>query len=380
MKYSTLIFASLFFLSSCEKDKNDPVIPEPDPTYYSFEGSIGVHDNSTIITADQNLLISGTNFGRVYLLKISKAGSLIWEKEFEANTGLSTSVVQSADQHFFICGYTYRNSFLSAEDVLLVKLNGDGDTLWTKTYGGESGDFGYYIRNTDDGNLLLCGTSFSQSTDHASDVYLVKVNLDGDTLWTRTFVDPGVEVALHLLEMQNGDILITGYESNSSKGVLLIKLNAEGILLWKKKISSTMSEAGFSTIELPTGDLVTCGERNNDTLDKILVIRLDATGNVIWEKEYGEGGITEQGNSIKMNADGSFVITGPSEAIHSGETGIILLKIDADGNQLLLKRFGDGFVDAGQNILKDENDDNIITGNHNGNIFMTRTDNNCVFK
>jgi hypothetical protein len=110
-----------------------------------------------------------------------------------------------------------------------------------------------------------------------------------------------------------------------------------------------------------------------------LVIRFDAAGNVIWEKEFGETGFTEQGNSIKMNADGSFVIAGSSEGIHTGQTGIILLKIDALGNELLLKNFGSGFVDSGQNVLKDENDDNIITGNHNANIFMTRTDNNCVF-
>jgi hypothetical protein len=238
----TPLFAFLLFFSSCEKDKNDPVIPDPTPTYHSFEGSIGMHDNSTLITTDQNLLICGTNYGRVYLLKISKGGSLIWQKEFEANTGLSVSIVQSADQSVFLCGYTYRNTFSSAIDLFLAKTNVDGDTLWTKTYGGSGDDYGYYIRMAKDGNLLICGTSFSLSTDQASDIYLVKVTPDGDTLWTKTFVDQGVEIPLHLLEMQTSDILITGYESNSSRGVYLLKLNAEGIPLWKKQINSSLPQ------------------------------------------------------------------------------------------------------------------------------------------
>lgn len=380
MKYLLLFLMAGFFLNSCAKDKNDPVIPDPTPTYSTFAGSIGSNDNSTIITDAQNLLICGTNLGKVCLLKISKPGLLIWRKEFELNSGPSTSVVQSADQSIFLCGYTYRNAFSSDIDVLLVKTNEYGDTIWTKTYGGTSPDFGYYIRNSADGNLLIGGTSFSNSSDHASDIYLVKVNLDGDTLWTRTYVDPGVEIPFHLLQMQDGEILITGYESNSSKGVYLLKLNAQGIPLWNKKISSPVPQEGLSTIELPNGDLVTCGKSTRDSCNKILVIMFNSVGNVIWEREYGDEYISEQGNSIKINVDGTLIITGTYAEPHSGQTGIIILKLDADGNQLVLKSFGESFDDSGQNILKDKNDDNIITGNHNGNIFMTKTDNNGVFK
>ncbi|MEO6133470.1 MAG: hypothetical protein ABIQ02_16640 [Saprospiraceae bacterium] len=362
------------------KDKNDPVIPDPSPTYYTFEGSIGTNDNSTIITNDQNLLISGTNSGKVCLLKISESGLLLWRKDFEENSGPLTSVVQSTDHNIFLCGYTYRNVFSSDIDVLLVKTNEYGDTIWSKTYGGTSGDFGYYIRNGIDGNLLVGGISFSHSSDHASDIYLMKVNLNGDTVWTRTYVDPGVEIPHHLLQMGNGEILITGYESNTSKGVYLLKLNAQGSPLWNKKISSPVPQEGLSTIELPNGDLVTCGKSTRDSYDKVLVIKFDSFGNVLWGREYGDEYYSEQGNSITINTDGTFTITGTYFEPHSGQNGIIILKLDADGNQLVLKSFGEGFDDSGQNILKDENGDNIITGNHNGNIFMTRTDNNGVFK
>ncbi len=381
MKHLLLPFLTLLFLFSCKKDDNDPV-PEPEPTYYSFEGAIGTHDNSTIIAADQNLLICGFNLGNLSLLKISKSGTTIWQKEFDVQLGFPPpAIIQSPDQNLFICGDSYRNVFESGHDVLLVKTNPSGDTLWTKTYGGNSDDYGYYLRNSLDGNLLICGTSFSQSTDHASDIYILKVTLDGDTIWTKTFVDPGVESAYHLLQLKNGDILITGTEhSVPHKVVYLLKLNTEGIPIWEQKISSADAQLGFSTIELPGGDLVICGKRTRDDYDNILVIKTDHEGTVYWQKEYGEDGLSEEGRSIKMNGDGSFSIAGSSYEPHSGQHGIILLKIDAEGNQLLLKNFGSNFIDAGENLLKDENDDNIITGTYNNNIFMTRTDNNGVFK
>jgi len=381
MKILLLFLTTLLLFSSCKKDQNEPIIPDPTPTYFSFDGSIGSHDNSTIITADQNLLICGTNLGNVCLLKISKAGSLIWRKEFDNEVGIpSTAIVQSTDQSFFIGGYTFRNVFTSQIDALLIKTNTEGDTLWTKTYGGYADDYVYYIMNTNDGNLLMCGTCFSHTIN--SDIYLVKTNLDGDTLWTKAYEVPGSENPFHILQVQNGDILITGSheEQGSNKQLYFQKLDEHGNPLWNRIISDSVPQWGLSTIELSNGDFITCGKVTHGEYNRILVIKTDNEGNLLWEKEYGDTGLSMQGNSIKMNADSSYVITGTSEAIHSGETGIILLKIDVDGNELFLKTFGSGFVDSGQNVLKDENDDNIITGNYNGNIFMTRTDNNGVFK
>jgi hypothetical protein len=116
-----------------------------------------------------------------------------------------------------------------------------------------------------------------------------------------------------------------------------------------------------------------------------LVIKTNNTGNVIWEKEFGEDKISEQGNSIKQNIDGSFTITGNSYDVNTMTDDIMLLKIDKDGNQFWVKKFGSSKTDRGMNLIKDSNDDNIITGDYNvgegsGSIFMTRTDIDGNFK
>src|SRR6187397_2285653 len=102
MKLLLLPFLTLSLLSSCKKDEPDPV-PEPDPTYHSFQGDIGSNDNSTIITADNNLLICGNHLGNALLLKISKTGSLIWQKDIDPGYyNYASGIAQSANQDIFI--------------------------------------------------------------------------------------------------------------------------------------------------------------------------------------------------------------------------------------------------------------------------------------
>src|SRR4029078_10269550 len=95
-------------------------------------------------------------------------------------------IAETGNQDIFICGYTFTFTNNTSADVLLIKLNASGDTLWSKTYGGSKDDFGYSIINTQDNNLLMCGVSYSYTTEGYSDLYLIKVNTDGDTLWTKT--------------------------------------------------------------------------------------------------------------------------------------------------------------------------------------------------
>lgn len=107
-----------------------------------------------------------------------------------------------------------------------------------------------------------------------------------------------------------------------------------------------------------------------------MLIKTDNLGNVIWAKEFGESA-SEEGSSIKQNPDGTFTITGRTQI--NGQTKIILIKTDENGNQLWFKKFNDYYGGNALNLLKD-GDDNILTGNRNDGIFMTRTDGNGNYK
>ncbi len=374
-------------LSSCKKNNDNQTTSNSEdtstPAYYTFSGQIGTNDNSTLIAFDSSVIICGNNDTNISILKISKSGNQIWRKDIYAgNNCRASAITESSNHELYICGRTSRNYSTSSWDILLVKTDATGDTLWTKTFGSKQEDYGYQIIRTQDGNLLIGGISYRDTTSVFCDIYLIKVNPDGDTLWTQSYTEPEQQDPFHLMETQNGEYLITGTnEDNSPTGrkLLFLKLNANGTLLWEKTIGPVW-KWGYSTIELSNGDLVTCGQYNPGGYTNVMIIKTDNQGNVIWENEFGLNNLSESGNSIKQNADGSFIITGSSYDAASMQADIILLKVDANGNQLFLKKFGSSISDNGVNVIKDNNDDNIITGNYNGSIFMTRTDNNGKFK
>jgi outer membrane protein assembly factor BamB len=384
MKMVLPLLSILLLCNSCKKDPGDPILPdEPTPDLKVFEGQIGANDNSTIATPDNALLICGYNGNDLFVIKTSKEGALIWRKDIYANgAGKAYGITQIENEDIFICGLTYRNEDVTGEDVILMKLNPAGDTIWTKTYGGLDDDIGRSIINTQDGNLLICGSTLSLSPFFSQHVYLIKLNYNGDTLWTRTIQELQGAYPFHVMQTKNGEYLVTGRASDSSSkpALFLLKLNEDGTVRWIKTKGNGIEQWGMSSIEDANGNLVVCGKITTGSLSQILLLKTDDQGNVIWEKEYGEVYLTEQGNAIELNEDGSYIITGGSEEQHSGQNGIVLLKVDQSGNQLVLKDFGHSYNDYGMNIIKDTNDDNIITGQYSGYIFLTRTDNNCVFK
>src|SRR5690554_4345901 len=371
------IILTLVLLSSCKKDEKEKSSVQTTPTYFTFDGKIGTNDNSTIASNDNNLIICGNSGNNISIIKITKTGNEIWRNDFDAgNMSEAYSLVQTSNDDLFICGSTFRNSSNTGQDILLVKMNSSGDTIWTKTYGGNESDYGNNIISTSDGNLLIAAKTESFGAGAFGDIYLLKINFNGDTLWTKSYPDQDQEVPFSLLETSDGGYLVTGTNEDNSndRGLYLLKVNSDGEKLWDKTFGAGLWKWGFSTIELANGDLLTCGQHTTSGYSQVLVLKTDNQGNAIWEKEYGEDNLSERGNSIKENNDGTYTITGSSYDVNTMQDDIIIFKIDQSGNQDWFKKFGSAESDWGVNLIKDTNDDNIITGDYNGSMFMAKVD------
>ena len=94
------------------------------------------------------------------------------------------SVQQTKDEGYIITGFRFIWCWFS--DVWLVKTNAAGDTLWTKTFGGSISDHGKSIQQTKDEGYIIAGETFSFGAGGV-DVWLIKTNAAGDTLWTKTY-------------------------------------------------------------------------------------------------------------------------------------------------------------------------------------------------
>ena len=333
-------------------------------------------DNSTLLDSDENVIICGNNLDYISIVKFSIKGKKLWRKDYLIwDSAFANAIAQTGNRNLYICGDVIKNREDYNRDILLVKANSNGDTLWTKTYGGTKDENGLNIITTSDGNLLIAGKTESFGADSYGDIYLLKLNQDGDTLWTRHYSDPGQQFPASLTEMCDGSYLVTGNymgkEAFKTNENYLLKVDTNGNKMWDRKYGPHEWMWSYSSVELNSGEILTCGRITEDGYSQVLLLRADKDGNYYREYSYGSPKLTEVGYSIKQNNDDTFTIAGSSFDVTTGLNEIITLKIREDGAQVWFKRFGTSENSNGYNLLKTSNNDNVVTGNYDYNMFMT---------
>lgn len=368
---------------NCKKEAA-PKVPSAQPNFKTYEGIILVNDNSTVLTNDSNLLfICKLNEG-LSVIKTDLDGNQIWREDFAVGSfGHPASIIETDANEIFVCSSSNANYNIRKTDVSLVKMNSAGNIQWTKTYGGIDSDYGRNILATSDGNILISGQSESFGAGSFRDIYMLKIKPNGDTLWTKNYPDLDEEIPYHLLETTDGGFLITGMNRylGVQPGFYMMKVASDGKLEWSKFLWSGLEKMGYATVELDNGDLITVGNSGLVKSGQLLVVKMDDKGNVIWEKEFGEHDVYEVGSSIKKNYDNTFTITGGSGSFSNGnQYDILVLKIDDQGNEIWMKKFGRSPTSWGFNLIKGSKNENIITGNYNAKVFMTKLDENGIFQ
>jgi hypothetical protein len=363
----------ILLLNSCIVEDWDLNLTGKLQNTYLFDGYLNYSVSSTVLSNDGNVLICGNNEDFVSVIKTSVQGNLFWRKDYSIeSSSYAFSLVQTENQDIFICGWTRLNYADAKEDIFLLKVNSKGDSIWMKTFGGKGFDYADCIISTSDGNLLIAGRSEISSAESYSDIYLIKLNYNGEIIWEKTYSDPGSEIPSHILET-DGEYLITGNnqenEMDQVNQIYFLKVDNDGNKLWNKIYGANDWKWGYKTIETSNGAYLTCGNLTSNGYNQVLIFRTDKNGNFMNEVTYGEPFKSEIGYSIEKNKDNSYTIVGSSFEVNKSETEIILLKIDENYREIYFERFGASKFSLGFNLLKYAYG-NVITGNYKGKIFM----------
>ncbi|MBE0661083.1 MAG: T9SS type A sorting domain-containing protein [Bacteroidales bacterium] len=168
--------------------------------------------------------LQGFNDVNVWLLKLFSNGEIEWSQTYGGSlAGIANSVQETADAGYIVTG--------GGPDLFLIKTDMYGDTLWTKTFGGDRNDAGYSVTETAEGDFLVCGTTSSFSADGDFDLWLIKTDISGYTLWTKTYGETGAEIGFSIIETFDGRITVCGFTSSFGAGkidVWLLHLDANG--------------------------------------------------------------------------------------------------------------------------------------------------------
>jgi len=344
-------------------------------------------------TRDGGYIVTGYtwSFGAggydAFLIKTDSIGSIQWSKTF-GGTGndYGSSVQQTSDSGYIITGIT-NNFGAGFQDVYLIRTDVNGNMLWSKAYGGAGTDGGNSVQQTDDGGYIITGVTNSFGAGNY-DVYLIRTDVSGDMLWTKTYGGAGSEEGYSVQRTSDGGYIIAGYTSSFGAGnndVYLIKTDSIGTTQWTKTFGGIDDDEGTSVQQTSDGGYFITGNARSfgPGFGEMYSIRTDAMGNMQWSKTFVvTGGAGSDGYSGQLTSDGGSIITGrkwPTSGFAEG----YLIKIDAMGNMQWSKTFGTtGAGDVGYSVQQTSDGGYIIAGltssfgASSGDVYLIKTDGN----
>jgi len=171
------------------------------------------------------------------LLKTDNDGYEQWNKTFGgSNCDEGWIIQQTNDRGYIITGFTY--SFGAGDaDIWLIKTDVNGSEQWNKTFGENNYDGGEFVRQTSDGGYILAGWVIEPGSI-CSDVCLIKLDGNGTTVFNKTFGGRGMDVGASVQQTNDGGYIIAGITQSSIIGdrdAWLIKTDHDGNIVWDKK-------------------------------------------------------------------------------------------------------------------------------------------------
>jgi hypothetical protein len=287
-----------------------------------------------------------------------------WTKNYGgSNVEKGYSVQQTSDGGYIVTGFT--NSYgAGGNDVYLIKTDASGDTLWTKTYGGTHYDEGYSVRKTEDGGYIIAGATASFADTLNGDVYLIKTNGSGNTDWTRTYGGTGTDVGNSVQQTLDGGYLVAGWTNSFGAGgydVWLLKTTALGDTQWTRTYGGAADDYGYSVRQTSDGGYIIAG--NTDSygagLNDVWLIKTTAFGDTQWTRTYG-GTDQDYGRSVQQTTDGGYIIAGWTHG--AGGTDVYLIKTKANGDTLWTSTCGGDGFDEGLSVQQTSDGGYVTAG------------------
>ena len=370
-------------------------------------GTQGDSVTSIQTDSDENLIIVGTfrdtvdfdpgagtyelssNGGDdIYVLKLKSNGDFLWAKSFGGSSyDNSPNVVLDAQDNIVASGAfegtvdfdpdpgaaeTYRLSSNGGDDIYVLKLNADGNFVWAKSFGGSSYEDSPNVVLDAQGNTVVSGTfsgtvdfdpdpsaagTYSLSSKGNTDIYVLKLNTDGDFVWAKSFGG-------------------SSYEDNPK-----LVLDAQ---------DNTVVSGSFSgTVDFDPDPSAAETYRLSSNGDyDVYVLKLNADGDFVWAKSFGGSGYEDNLNVV-LDAEGNTVVsgtfegtvdfdpgTGTHELSSNGSADVYILKLNADdGAFVWAKSFGGLSYESIPNVVLDAQENIVVFGTFGGTVdFDPQTD------
>ena len=288
-------------------------------------GGIATTSDGGIVVAGSSSSWASTDSIEPYLLKIDAAGDPVWSRTYGSMGGFN-GVASTPDGGFILAGSDGAWPSDSSPDMLVIRADADGDTLWTRLFDTPSSpppfgswSFVRFVRATSDGGCIIGGGVASVFVGTGSP-FLLKLTADGTLSWSNYYAF----LQVHDLRITaDGDLLVLGTETDLMwYYTSLERITATGIPLSHHQYYPT-NLGRNSLYILDDNSIAICGDNS--------ILRTDAAGDVLWAKEIVPGSHVGLGK-ILVAADGDLVTAGYLTDTMGLSTYALLIKTEDGAN------------------------------------------------
>lgn len=385
----------------------------------TYGGSLVDHNPIVINSSDGGYVIAGTSISKdgnitsnkgnndFWVIKVNSKGDIEWQKNYGGSqSDVIKSIAGTWDKGYILCGVSMSNDGDASTthwqgDYLIIKIKSDGTIDWKKCYGGSDLDEARSIYPCHDGGYVIAGNTKSIDNDitknhGSSDYWIVKINYLGDIVWQKTFGGTKEDYATSVIETKEKEFLVSGYTLSNNgdvtnhyisndtikgnKDVWVLKLDSTGNLLWQKIYGGNNDDYSNNIIQTIDGGYLFTGATNSNNGDvadtygflDVWVVKLNKSGIIQWQKCIG-GSNDEEGTAVVQLGSEDYLISGGSNSndqlitSNKGNSDFVLIKLNSSGYLIWEKNYGGKNYDKATSLVLTSDKGCILAGNTDSN-------------
>ena len=299
-----------------------------------------------------------------WVVRTDNEGEVLWTRNigYAGITDEGHSVHQCVNGDFVISGVY---STVGGTNGFVIRMNDDGDVLWTYEIG-LSSTFESFVDaiESSSGSIIAVGTTDAWGAG-LDDVMVVSLSLIGEPVWIRTYGGVVDDLGKAVIESQDGGYAVLADTYSYSIGASdfwLLRLDRDGNLLWSQVYGGGSEERGYDLIEYTAGGFVMAGLTRSfgDPAGDYYVVRVDADGGLDWD-EYYVGSGEDFATGIIQSSQGGFAIIGIVDYIGLNPQARIT-RIQPDSTEIWNSFYGGADVDYGYEIIEVRPEEYVVGG------------------
>lgn len=321
---------------------------------------------------------------------------------------VANAVIITNDGGFAIVGNTqsndgdFSNKVRTGSDIFLMKFNDEAKLQWIKTYGGAGDDRGHGLIELSDKGFALIGYSKSSDGDASinkgqHDNWVLRTDSKGNLLWEKSFGFLGHDHAYNIIATSDGGLFFNGFlDVTASNGLgqnkkeahfsarhgvgefWVHKIDLEGNIEWRRYFGGTRNDRSYDAIQSKDDAYVIVGASESQDVDirnprgsyDVWVIKIDSSGNLLWERSIG-GSEYDKGNAIIETNAGEYLVLGYTFSSdgdilsNAGSSDILLARLSPSGSFQGLKTLGGSGFDSAKALIERPDGTLVFVGQRN---------------